>query len=548
MQSTTEMLTISQASKFLGLTANTLTYLINQKKLSGIKRGPGIRRSILISKNALIRFRDNNKVLLDYYHLGAPEGYLSLRMIATRFNIKISLAGLWIKQGRFKDVEKITGLPCGNLTIVPLHSIIEYENIVKQLKDSYLEVEEAQKMLGITKSLILRWLRQKKIQKVITWYGVRYISLDELNWLQNELEREREMIPLLEAVKMLELPYEIVSDISSKYRIPSMIGKVHLLSKSDFEKMKIEHADLITYHKSGIPKDFFNTKMLAERFKVPQMEIARWIRQERFRGVQKIGALTTTSSFFIIPESSVYEYENFVNNLNENFINCEEAMKELNISSSTMHNWISQNKIPGSILWLKKWYIQKSSIKTIVAEMDRQKNSINISQACHEFQISRNQVTTLINNGEVPFTTMKGNIKLINRDDLSTALEKKSNETNHCTSKTTKNPKKKPPRIPEGFLSIHNFSRLVNASSNTIKQLIQHGEIKDLKRHTVDGHDYILIPEFAVEEYFKKNDSIEKVYTTAQAAEFLKKNIIIPWLDSLKKGISQMYSLRIGNI
>ncbi|KOS04111.1 helix-turn-helix domain-containing protein, partial [Paenibacillus polymyxa] len=158
---------------------------------------------------------------------------------------------------------------------------------------------------------------------------------------------------------------------------------IHLLSKLDFEKMKIEHADLIAYHKSGIPKDFFGTKMLAERFKVQQTDIVRWIKQDRFKGVQKIGATSTASSFYIIPKDSVYEYENFVNkdsvyeyenfvnNLNENFIDIGKAMKELNISESTMNNWISQNKIKGSILWLNKWYIPKSTIMTIVAEMDR---------------------------------------------------------------------------------------------------------------------------------------------------------------------------------
>ncbi|MDN4089439.1 helix-turn-helix domain-containing protein [Paenibacillus polymyxa] len=519
MQFATEMLTIFQASEFLGLKADTLRHLIKLKKIPPVKKGSGIKNSILISKDTLIQFRDNNELLFDYYHLGAPKGYLSPRMIAARFNIKVSLAGLWIRQRRFKDVEIITGLPCGNLTIVPLHSIIEYENTVKQLKDSYVGVEQAQKMLGVAKDLILRWIRQKKIQEVITWYGMRYISLNELTPLQQELEREREMITLPQAVKMLEIPYEIVSDISSEYRIPSMIGNIHLLSKLDFEKMKIEHADLIAYHKSGIPKDFFGTKMLAERFKVQQTDIVRWIKQDRFKGVQKIGATSTASSFYIIPKDSVYEYENFVNNLNENFIDIGKAMKELNISESTMNNWISQNKIKGSIFWLNKWYVPKSTIMTIAAKMDRPKNSINISQAIQEFQISRDQVTALIKTGDVPFTTIKGKEKLINRNDLSNALKRKANRISQLTAKSQYN---KLPRIPEGFLTIRNFSKLVNARRSTIEQLIQNDEIKDVKRNTIHGRDYILIPKSAAEEFLKKSGSSEKVFTTKQAAAYLK--------------------------
>ncbi|WDZ59197.1 helix-turn-helix domain-containing protein [Paenibacillus polymyxa] len=533
MQFATEMLTIFQASEFLGLKADTLRHLIKLKKIPSVKKGSGIKNSILISKDTLIQFRDNNELLFDYYHLGAPKGYLSLKMIAERFNIKISLASLWIKQRRFRDVEKLTGLPCGDLIVVPHHSIIEYENNVKQLEDSYLRVEQAQKMLGISNYLILSWLRQKKIQKVITWYGVRYISLDELNCLQNELEREREMFPLSEAVKMLELPYEIVSDISSKYRIPSMIGKVHLLSKLDFEKMKIEHADLITYHKSGIPKDYFDTKMLAERFKVNQVEIIRWIRQERFKKVEKIGASTTSSIFYMIPKSSVYEYENFVSNLNDNYIPVEEVAKELNVSTTTVHSWISKNKITGSILWLKKWYIPKTAIMTMVAKMDRQKNSINVSQATREFQISRSQVTALIKNGDVPFTKIKRTEILIDRDDLSTALKRRATRVSQLKAK---NEYSNPSRIPEDLLTIRKFSRLVNVRRSTIEQQIQNEEIQDVKRHKIHGHDYILIPISAVEEFLKRNISTEKVFTTKQAAAYLQTQNYNYLNELVKKG------------
>ncbi|MEO2205027.1 helix-turn-helix domain-containing protein [Paenibacillus pabuli] len=520
MQFTTEVLTISQASEFLGLKADTLKHLIKINKIPSIKNESRVRNSIFISKDTLIEFKENNELLFDYYQLGAPRGYLTLRMISERFNIKLSLASLWIKQRRFNEVEKLTGLPCGDLIVVPLYSIIEYENRVKQLKDFHLTVEQAQKMLGISNYLILSWLRQKKIQKVITWYGVRYIPLDELNLLKNELKREREMIPLLEAVKMLEIPYEIVSDISSKYRIPSMIGKTHLLSKSDFEKMKQEYADLINYHKSGIPEDYFDTNMLVERFNVDQIEILRWIRQERFKGVEKFGASSTSSSFYIIPKNSVYEYENYVRNLNENFIPVEVAAKELNVSTTTIHRWISINKIAGAILWLKKWYIPKKAMLTILAKMDSRNNSITVSQASQEYQISRKQITALIKNGDVPFTQIRETEILINRDDLSFALKRRANSVsqlkanNQCTNLS---------RIPEDLLTIRNFSRLVNARRKTIEQLIQNGEIQDVKRHKIQGSEYILIPKSEVEEFLKKSISSEKVFTTKQAATYLQR-------------------------
>ncbi|MDN4081286.1 hypothetical protein QYF52_25510 [Paenibacillus polymyxa] len=533
MQSTTELLTISQASEFLGLKADTLKHLIKINKIPSIKNESRVRNSIFISKDTLIQFKENNELLFDYYQLGAPKGYLTLRMISKRFNIKLSLASLWIKQRRFNEVEKLTGLPCGDLIVVPLHSIIEYENRVKQLKDSHLTVEQAKKMLGISNYLILSWLRQKKIQKVITWYGVRYISLDELNLLKNELKREREMIPLLEAVKMLEIPYEIVSDISSKYRIPSMIGKTSLLSKSDFEKMKQEYADLINYHKSGIPEDYFDTNMLEERFNVDQIEILRWIRQERFKGVEKFGASSTSSSFYIIPKSSVYEYENYVSNLNENFIPVEVVAKELNVSTTTIHRWISINKIAGAILWLKKWYIPKTAMLTILAKMDSRNNSVTVSQASQEFQMSRKQIAALIKNGDVPFTQIRETEILINRDDLSIALKKRASRVSQLKAK---NQHTNPSRIPEDLLTIRNFSRLVNARRKTIEQLIQNGEIQDVKRHRIHGHDYTLIPKSAVEEFLKKNISSEKVYTTKQASAYIQTSNYNYVNELLKKG------------
>lgn len=519
MEPVVEMLTISQASDYLGLTVNTLKYLIKHMKLNYVKQGKTSK--ILIPKKTLIEFKGNNKLLMDYYLFGAPEGYLSAQMIANRFNVEPSLSKHWINQGRFNNVEILSGMPCGKLSIVPLYSVIEYESRVKTIESSYVRTEETLKLLEISEVTLTRWVKEQKISGTIKWYGLHhYFPLNEITRLKQELDKEKEMITIPEVVRLLGIPHDVISEISLRYRVRSLKGNIHLISKANFKKMKQEHKELITYHRLGIPEDFLSTKILSIRFNVPQLEIVRWIKQGRFKGAKKIGATVYKSSFYIVPKESVYEYEIFISDLNLNYLDVENAVKVLNVSSSTINNWIAKKKFDGMICWLDKWYISKTSIRNVNEEIASKENLYTVLKCCQEFKISRRRLLSFVKNGLLHFKVLNGK-SLIDHRELSIVLanrpQKKSiNDPNDVWDKA-----KRHGIIPDGYITINNLSRKLNLGISQIEQLIQ-SDIINAEPFIIHGRRCKLISSASVETYMNNSRLKGSLLTTVQAAAYLK--------------------------
>ncbi|WP_171689995.1 helix-turn-helix domain-containing protein [Paenibacillus germinis] len=515
-----EMLTKSQASKYLGLTVNTLSYFITQGKLNAVKHGSGKTCRVFISKRDLDNFRENNKLLMEYYLLGAPEGYLSGKMIAKRLNIPDFLAKDWIKQGRFKDVTKLTGLPVGELRVVPLSSVIEYENKMKEIECSYIRVEETLQLLKINAGTLQRWIKEHKITGILKCYGSLYLPLNEINRLLQELEKEKEMVTLPQTVKLLGLPSKIISKISKNYRVSSIRGQSYLLSKANLEKMKQDYEGLINIHTDETSENFFNTKMLAERFKVPSMEIVRWINQGRFKNTYKKSGPYNKFNSFIIPKESVHEFEEFIISLKVNYIDVENAVRVFNVTTSTINNWIANKKFDGVIRWLNKSYIPIKSIEKLKEEMASQKDLFSLTKMCQEFRISLKRIKSLVQKGEIQYKVFNDK-KLLDREELANALKNHSPKRGNSKSAFIWDNAERHYRMPDGYVTISSFSRTANISRSMIEKLIQSGKIVNTKLYIIKGKRYILIRTEEVESYLNKRNLNGKMFTSGEAATYL---------------------------
>lgn len=108
---------------------------------------------------------------------------------------------------------------------------------------------------------------------------------------------------------------------------------------------------------------YYTTNTLSKYFNEPPLEIQRWIRQGRFQNVVK------ATKQYLVPKTSVIEYEAFVEDIKENYLGAEDVTRKLNVSKSTIGNWINNGTFKGSLKWLNKWYIPLSEIDRIQLEL-----------------------------------------------------------------------------------------------------------------------------------------------------------------------------------
>lgn len=174
-----------------------------------------------------------------------------------------------------------------------------------------------------------------------------YLSKSSVISLKKKLDQESQMLSTKELSENLGVSVEQVLKIFRPDLQLSLRGGKFLLSKENFENFLRDNGDLLAYKNKVIPKGYYNTNMLAQYFNVNQTEIVRWINQGRFDRIRKFRESTSgQTSIFLIPESSVRKYEEFLDDLNKNYVTPNQAMDILNVSSSTIGNWINNKKYP----------------------------------------------------------------------------------------------------------------------------------------------------------------------------------------------------------
>ncbi|CQR46441.1 Helix-turn-helix domain protein [Paraliobacillus sp. PM-2] len=369
--------TIKEAAKYLGVSEEKVYYWAKIKRL---KICPTTKyKTILINKSELDDFKFSNSKELSFLVNGVPDGYYTADMLADKFDVQRDTINLWIRQNRFKDVKK-SGVPLGSpgYYLIPEKSVLKYEKQVENIKNNYLMLKEVIEFLDISEHTFYQWRKKGYFSApTIEWHDSLVFSKSYVITFKNKLVEEKQMLSIGHLSKQLGISKEKVLDLmKDEYLQKSIKSEDLLLSKENLERFLEQHDwshPNNQIEKTPIPKGYFNTRTLADYFKEEPIEISRWIRQGRFTGVKKIGPSSGPTTTFLIPESSVREYEKFINDLNQNYIKVEEAKDILGVSRSTIGNWINNKKISRGIKWLKTWYLDITEIEEIREELLSQK-------------------------------------------------------------------------------------------------------------------------------------------------------------------------------
>ncbi|MFS0875315.1 helix-turn-helix domain-containing protein [Solibacillus isronensis] len=463
--------TIREAAIYLGVSEEKVYHWTRSNRLETCSSFNSNR--ILIAKKILEDFKLTNSKELSFLKKGVPKGFFTVEMLARRFNVKRDTINLWIKKNIFKNIEK-SGVPYGSpeYYLIPETDVIEYEREINDIEERYIKSTVVQETLGISAGSLYILKKKGYFEDSIIWKGKLYLSKSSVVSLKKKLDLESQMLSTKELSENLGVSVEQVLKIFRPDLQLSLRGGKFLLSKENFENFVRDNGDLLAYKNKVIPKGYYNTNMLAQYFNVNQTEIVRWINQGRFDGIRKFRDSTSgQTSIFLIPESSVRKYEEFLDDLNKNYVTPKQAMDILNVSSSTIGNWINNKKISGGILWFHTWYLPLKEIKGIISQNLLLKKLISCNKAAELLGVSRKTIKKCLELNLFKVTIIQNKVYL-SREELETLpddfFKKLKSNYNLYACKIKR---------PEGYLTIKEVAEKLNISYSSASELINNGKL-----------------------------------------------------------------------
>lgn len=508
--------TIQEAAKYFGIPEHTVYLWVRKNRLIPLPRKskkPSCK--IYLSKDTLDEFMKENELEISFHKNKVPEGYLTTDLVAEQLGVNRHDISHWIRQGRFKNVKK-SGVPRGasGYYLIPKQSVIDYEAHIKNLQQNYVKTKEATKILGITQGTLLRWEKTGIISTGISWLEDKYFKSEDINNFKMKLDAENKMITLKEAESMLNIPSAKIVDLIDSNKLKNSIkGKRKLITKDDFDHFVLDNQWLITYYQTGsIPAGYYSSSMLAERYNEPQLEIVRWINQGRFKDVKKFGATSNTLSFFVVPESSVLEYENHLHNLSENYAKSDQAKDMLGMSQSTIGNWLKDGKLPGSVMWLDAWYIPLETIDKLIKTQTLKTQLLTFRKACSLLKTTRKTINKWIEHGLLKVIIVDSKKYLDIREVESFTKDAVSIPSIKDHGTTEK---------PDEFLTVNDVALRLQISNNSASLLFRQGVLGTIVKCRVNSRVVNTVQEEHLKLYMESLEIPEDYMSTKEAAVYL---------------------------
>ena len=508
---------IKEGAKYLDVSEGQLYFWVKNNRIEKIDEQ---KKKIYISEENLKRFKIENAKEISFIKNGPPPGYLTTDKVAEYFQVERDTINLWIHQGRFKDVET-SGVPLGSpgYYLISIESVNEYKNQINNIENNYIKIKPAKEILGIGEVLLKKLVSQSNFE-VITWIGEHYVKKDDVKKIKEILDHEKEMYTLSDLEEQLKVSkVRLVKLIPAFMLKKSIRSNLLLISKQDFETFKKENNLILNYYQNdGKPNGYFTTKMLAERFNVKQQEIGHWIRQGRFKEVEKVGATTTTSFILLVSEESVIEYENKIRDIEENYFAASQTSEILGISSSSVANWVNNGKLPGAITWFKTCYIPKKSIDEQLR--NREQQLIPLTKACKFLGVGRKTIYKLIELGILE--NIEINKRIFFEQETLNNLPKKYVENNKEKVIRKRHNTIKPPNT----LTKRDISEVLNIPERTALNLMRQGKFGPIRKCSLNGAINNIVDEANFLKYLEEIEIKKNYVSTVKAAERLGTNHI----------------------
>ncbi|MED4354306.1 helix-turn-helix domain-containing protein [Schinkia azotoformans] len=403
-------------------------------------------------------------------------------------------------------------------------------DISEDLMENYFESKAVQELLDISESTLSEWHKKGLFPDTKNINGILFVLKNTVLSIKGILDNEKDMLSIKDVSNRLGITIDKTRVLLRKYIQNAFKGKMLLISKENLEKFLDENGWLIPYYQDGtIPSGYFSTKMIADYFKIKPNKAAHWIRQGRFEGVRKIGENSFTNTF-IVPESSIYTYERFVGNLNDNYVTAKEASEILGVCTSTVGNFIQEGTFKDTILWFRKMYIPYEEVKRIKQELTQQNKMKTIHQAAKQLGVSKNTIQKCVDlklfNG-----TIIDNMLYIESKVLESLPDNFFEDLHAKGIIITKHIQK-----PKDYLTTREVADKLNITIQAVGRLIKNGELGTPIKCFENGIKINAINIELFEKYLIKHENRKNCLDTKNAAIYLGEISQSTVVDYIKKG------------